>query len=184
MEILFTRFTFDGVALSDDYGTQRGMLMSPAHWRRFIKPRLAEIYGLARRHGRTVFHHSCGNIVPIIGDLIDVGLDVLHPIQPEAMDVAQLKRQFGTHLTLCGGVRTQDLLPRGTPRQIRDEVRRLKTVMADGGGYILEPGITLQSDVPIENLLALIEERGRKRASLARSASEGRQRKRVRRAWL
>jgi uroporphyrinogen decarboxylase len=158
MEILFARFTFDGVALSDDYGTQRGMLMSPAHWRRFIKPRLAEIYGLARTHGRTVFHHSCGNIVPIIGDLIDMGLDILHPIQPEAMDAARLKRQFGTHVTLCGGVRTQDLLPQGTPRQIRDEVRRLKAVMADGGGYILEPGITLQSDVPTENLLALIEE--------------------------
>jgi uroporphyrinogen decarboxylase len=80
MEILFSRFSFDGVALSDDYGTQRGMLMSPAHWRRFIKPLVAEIYQLAKRHGRSVFHHSCGNIVPIIGDLIDIGLDVLHPI--------------------------------------------------------------------------------------------------------
>ncbi|MGA2031233.1 MAG: uroporphyrinogen decarboxylase family protein [Thermoguttaceae bacterium] len=158
MQILFARFAFDGVALSDDYGTQRGLLMSPAHWRKFIKPRVAEIYGLAKTHNRTVFHHSCGNIVPIIGDLIDMGLDVLHPIQPEAMDAAALKRQFGAHVTLCGGVRTQDLLPNGTPRQIRDEVRRLKAVMADGGGYILESGITLQSDIPTENLLALIEE--------------------------
>ncbi len=96
--------------------------------------------------------------MPVIGDLIDMGLDILHPIQPEAMDVVELKRQFGAHVTLCGGVRTQDLLPQGTPWQIRDEVRRLKAVMADGGGYILEPGITLQSDVPTENLLALIEE--------------------------
>jgi len=111
MEILFSRFRFDGVALSDDYGSQRGMLMSPAHWRTFIKPRLAEIYSLAKRHGRTVLHHSCGNIVPVIGDLIDLGLDVLHPIQPEAMDIVQLKRDFGSRLTLCGGVRTQDLLP-------------------------------------------------------------------------
>ena len=94
MEILFSRFSFDGVALSDDYGTQRGMLMSPGHWRRFLKPRLAEIYGLAKRHGRTVFHHSCGNIVPILGDLVELGLDVLHPIQPEAMDAVQLKREF------------------------------------------------------------------------------------------
>jgi uroporphyrinogen decarboxylase len=158
MEILFSRYEFDGVALSDDYGTQRGMLMSPAHWRRYVKPLVAEIYQLAKRHGRTVFHHSCGNIFPIIGDLIDVGLDVLHPIQPEAMDMVQLKREFGAWLTLCGGIRTQDLLPYGTPQEVRSEVRRARDVMGKGGGYILEPGITLQADVPLANLLALIEQ--------------------------
>jgi uroporphyrinogen decarboxylase len=158
MEILFARFSFDGVMLSDDYGTQRGMLMSPGHWRRFLKPLLAEIYALAKRHGRTVLHHSCGHIVPVIGDLVDVGLDVLHPIQPEAMDILELKRRFGADLTFCGGLGTQELLPRGTPQQVRDEVRRLKDAMGRGGGYILEPGITLQADVPLENLLAMIEE--------------------------
>ncbi len=158
MEVLCARFRFDGVALSDDYGMQQGMLMSPQHWRRFIKPLLAEIYALAARNGRTVFHHSCGNIEPIIGDLIDIGLDVLHPIQPEAMDGVRLKREFGDRLTFCGGLRTQDLLPRGTPGQVRDEVRRLKDVLGKGGGYILEPGITLQADVPLENLVAMIEE--------------------------
>ena len=147
-----------GWRLSDDYGTQRGMLMSPSHWRGLIKPRLAEIYGLAKRHGRTVFHHSCGNIVPIIGDLIDLGLDVLHPIQPEAMDVAGLKREFGADVTFCGGIRTQDLLPHGTPQEVRDEVRRLKDLLGKGGGYILEPGITLQADVPMANLLAMFDE--------------------------
>jgi uroporphyrinogen decarboxylase len=157
-EILFSRFSFDGVALSDDYGTQRGMLMSPGCWRRYVKPLLTEIYERAKTHGRTVFHHSCGNIVPIIGDLIDIGLDVLHPIQPEAMDIARLKREFGAHLTLCGGIRTQDLLPHGTPQQVRSEVRRTQDLMGKGGGYILEPGITLQADVPLHNLLALIEE--------------------------
>jgi uroporphyrinogen decarboxylase len=158
MEVLFARFRFDGVTISDDYGTQHGMLMSPSHWRRFVKPLLAEVYALAKRHGRTVLHHSCGNILPIIGDLIEIGLDVLHPIQPEAMDVFRLKREFGRELTFCGGVRTQDLLPRGTPEQVRDEVKRLKAVMGRGGGYILEPGITLQADVPLANLVALIEE--------------------------
>jgi len=85
MAILFERFKFDGVAVSDDYGTQHGLLMSPNHWRHFIKPLLGEIYSLARHNGRTVFHHSCGNVVQIAGDLIDMGLDILHPIQPEAM---------------------------------------------------------------------------------------------------
>ena len=137
MEILFLRFSFDGVFLSDDYGTQRGMLISPADWRALIKLRLAEIYGLAKKHDRKMFHHSCGNIVPVIGDMIDLGLDVLHPIQPEAMDIFRLKREFGRHITLCGGVRTQDLLPHGTPQQVRDEVKHLKEVMGKGGGYIL-----------------------------------------------
>jgi uroporphyrinogen decarboxylase len=158
MTILLDRFPCDGIALSDDYGTQHGLLMSPEHWRRFIRPRVAEIYDLARRRGRTVFHHSCGNIVPIVADLVDLGLDVLHPIQPEAMDIAALKLEFGADLTLCGGVRTQDLLPMGTPAEVRAEVRRLKDLMGKGGGYILEPGITLQADVPLANLVAMIEE--------------------------
>ncbi len=157
MEILFERFEFEGVAVSDDYGSQRGLLMSPAAWRRTIKPRLAEIYAFARRRGRTVFHHSCGNVRAIIGDMLDIGLDILHPIQPEAMDVFELKREFGARATLCGGVRTQDLLPRGTPEAIRREVRTLQERMGEGGGFILEPGITLQGDIPVENLAAFVE---------------------------
>ncbi len=156
--ILFERFAFDGVALSDDYGTQKALLMSPEDWRKFIRSRLAEIFGLARKHGRTCFLHSCGHIKPIIGDLIEVGLDILHPIQPEAMDIFELKREFGEQLTFCGGVRTQDLLPYGTPEEVREEVRRLKREMGKGGGYILEPGITIQADVPIENIAAMIDE--------------------------
>ena len=158
MKILFERFEFDGIALSDDYGTQKAMLMSPDHWRRFIRPRLAEIYALAKKHKRAVFHHTCGNVTPIVGDLIDIGLDILHPIQPEAMDILALKREFGARLTLCGGVPTQELLPFGSPAEVRKEVRRLKREMGAGGSYILEPGITLQADVPLANLVALIDE--------------------------
>ncbi len=158
MQILFDRFDFDGVALSDDYGTQKSMLMAPRQWRRFIRPRLSKIYELARKHGRTVFHHSCGNIHPIIGDMIDMGLDILHPIQPEAMDILRLKREFGRHLTFCGGLRTQDLLPRGSIQEVRNEVRRLKREMGRGSGYILEPGISIQADVPLDNVVAMIEE--------------------------
>ena len=153
---------FEGIALSDDYGAQRGMLMSPSHWRRFVKPCLARIYGLAKGNGLTVFHHSCGNIVPIIGDLIDLGLDILHPIQPEAMDILSLKKRFGKDLAFCGGVSTQDLLVSGTPDQVRRDVQRLKREMSPGGGYILEPGITLQADVPRANLIALIDEARRR----------------------
>ena len=158
VRILFATLDFDGIAVSDDYGTQNGLLMSPDHWRLFVKPVLARIYELARRRGRTVFHHSCGSIVPIIPDLIEMGLDILHPIQPEAMDVHPLKREFGRDLTFCGGLRTQDLLPRGKPEEIRREVRELKRTMGDGGGFILEPGITVQADVPLPNIVAAIDE--------------------------
>ena len=158
MHILFDRFDFDGIALSDDYGSQKAMLMSPVDWRKFIKPNLTAIYSLAHKHDRTVFHHSCGNIYPIIGDMVDIGLDILHPIQPEAMDIFKLKKDFGKHLTFCGGLRTQDLLPHGTAQQVRDEVKELKHTMGKGGGYILEPGITIQADVPLDNIVAMIEE--------------------------
>jgi len=158
MEILFDRFSFDAIAVSDDYGTQQGLLISPDHWKKFVKPCLAGIYSIAKKHDRLVFHHSCGNISSIIGDMLDLGLDILHPIQPEAMDIYKLKREYGKDLTFCGGIRTQDLLPRGTVEEVRNEIRRLKEYMGRGGGYILEPGITLQADVPLENLVAMIEE--------------------------
>lgn len=158
MTILFERFRFDGIAVSDDYGSQKSLAISPADWRRLIKPPLAKIYALAKRNGRTVFHHTCGHVEPIVGDMIEIGLDILHPIQPEANDIDRLKREFGRFVTLCGGIRTQDLMTWGTPRDIRDEIRSLKKTMGQGGGYILEPGITLQGDVPIENLAAMVDE--------------------------
>lgn len=158
MEILFERFEFEAIALSDDYGTQKAMLISPELWRKFVKPFLKEIYQFAQKKEKRIFHHSCGNIIPIIPDLIDIGLDILHPIQPEAMDIQYLKKEFGWDLCFCGGIRTQDLLVTGTAQQVRDEVRHLKETMGKGGGYILEPGITIQADVPPDNLFAMIDE--------------------------
>jgi len=147
----------DGVFLSDDYGTQSSLIIDPRHWRRFVKPRLTEIYRAARKRNLVVMHHTCGNVREIIPDLIEIGLDVLHPVQPEAMDIFALKREFGPHLTFCGGIGTQQLLPRATPSEIQEAVRRTLDVMSEGGGYILEPGITLQDDVPVHNMVAMIE---------------------------
>ena len=157
LTILCETCDFEAIAISDDYGTQNGMIISPDRWRRLVRPLLAGIYGLAKERGRVVFHHSCGDIAPIVGDLIDIGLDILHPIQPEAMDILHLKREYGAHLTFCGGIPTQSLLASGTPSQVRDEVHRLKREMGRGGGYILEPGITVQADVPLENIVAMVE---------------------------
>lgn len=147
----------DAVFLSDDYGTQRALLISPAQWREFVAPRLARILDFARGRGLVTMLHSCGNVRAIVPDLIALGLDVLHPIQPEAMDVYELKREFGRDLTLWGGISTQQTLPHGTPDEVRAEVRDKRRVLGAGGGYILEPGITLQADVPLANVLALLE---------------------------
>ena len=157
MDILFDRFEFDAIALSDDYGTQKSMMISPGSWRQLIKPRLAEIFTRAKSAGKAVFLHSCGNVRAVVPDLVELGLDILHPIQPEAMDIIELKRTFGDDLTFCGGLGTQDILVSATPDEVRDEVFRLKREMGRGGGYILEPGITIQADVPLKNILAMIE---------------------------
>jgi len=154
------RFPVDGFFLSDDYGSQESLMMRPQTWREFIKPHLKTIFQRAHQLARICFLHSCGNVSEIVPDLIEVGLDVLHPIQPEAMNIALLKRKFGSDLTLYGGLGTQVFLVRQSPAGVRQEVKRLAQLMGQGGGYILGPGISIQHDVPFPNLLALIEQAG------------------------
>ena len=162
-----SRFPIDAVIVSDDYGHQGGLFMSPKHWRKFIKPRLKRIFGFAKSKGLFTMLHSDGNILEIIPDLIEIGLDVLHPIQPEAMDVYHIKNKFGKDLCLWGGIGTQRLLNMGTPRSIQREVRKANKTLGKGGGYILAPSINLQRDCPLENILTLIQlARGKNRQSI------------------
>ncbi len=151
------RFQPDGVFISDDYGFQNALMMSPGDWRQFIKPRLARLLAAASKHDLVTMLHSCGNVSAIVPDLIEIGLDILHPLQPEAMDVFDLKREYGRDITFCGGISTQRTLPYGAPADVRAEVNTKAAELGKGGGFILEPGITLQADVPLDNLLALIE---------------------------
>jgi uroporphyrinogen decarboxylase len=158
MKILMERYDFEAFSLSDDYGTQNALQMSPKDWKKFIKPFLKEIFGLARENKKIMMVHTCGDVSEVIGDMIDIGLDILHPIQPETMDIFKLKAEFGKDLTFQGGLGTQNLLLCATPDQVREEVKILKDKMGKGGGYILEPGITIQGDIPLDNILAMIEE--------------------------
>ncbi|MFH1007122.1 MAG: uroporphyrinogen decarboxylase family protein [Candidatus Latescibacterota bacterium] len=151
------RYGVDAIFLSDDYGTQKDLVMSPADWRHFVRPRLKRIFEEARSLGLVTLLHSCGNVRKIVPDLIEIGLDVLHPIQPEAMDIFELKRTFGADLTFQGGISTQDLLPYGSPDAVSEAVTRTLGFMARSGGYILESGISIQADVPLENMLAMFE---------------------------
>ncbi len=138
-------------------GTQRGLMFSPAQWRRFFKPGQKRMYDRIRAAGKVVYLHSCGNVEPIVGELIDMGVNMLQPIQPEAMDIFALKRQYGKHICFAGGVSTQQTLPYGTPDQVRSEVKRCIEVMGKGGGYVIAPAKPILPGVPIENAAALID---------------------------
>ena len=146
---------------SEDLGGQDGLLFSPAIYRRLVKPRQAELFGLIHARSRArVFLHSCGAIRDLIPDLIEVGVDVLNPVQVSAagMDSAGLKREFGADLTFWGGgVDTQRVLGSGTPGEVRDEVRRRIEDLKPGGGFVFATVHNVQPNVPAENLLAMWE---------------------------
>lgn len=148
----------DVVFVGDDLGTQLGLQVSPAVYRKLIKPhqrRLFDIYH-ARSQGK-VLYHTCGSVAAIIPDLIEIGVDVLNPVQVRAagMDPGTLKREYGRHLSFWGAIDTQQVLPRGTPEDVRDEVRRRIQELGPGGGYVLNSVHNVQPDVPPENIVAM-----------------------------
>ena len=147
----------DGVLLGSDWGTQLDLIMSPATWEEMIRPGEQEEYDLIHAYGKDVWIHSCGNVEKIIPALVDMGAQVLNPVQPEAMDLRQLKGRFGDRLTFWGGISTQKTLPYGTPDEVRKEARRVRELLAEGGGYIFSPAQEIQGDVPAANIMALIE---------------------------
>ncbi len=148
---------FDGIYFGDDYGQQTGMLMSPNTWRRLVKPQLKKLFAVAKKYNKVVALHSCGNIYPILGDLIDIGLDVYQTVQPEIYDLANLKREFGQDLTFYGTISVQHDLPFCTPAQLKDIIRRTRDIMGQGGGFIVAPTHRVSVDTPIENFAAMVE---------------------------
>ena len=146
--------------IADDLGMQDRLLISPEIFREFFVPRLKQFTDMAHSHGVYVMNHSCGSIIPFISDLIEIGVDILDPIQVTAkgMDPIFLKDTFGDRICFHGGVDTQYLLPTGLPNDVRDQVRLLFNSLGTDGGYILSPSHILQTDVPIENIEALYAE--------------------------
>jgi uroporphyrinogen decarboxylase len=147
----------DAIGLSEDYGTQTSLLISPKHWRQFIRPHLARLCKRIHEGGKLVYLHSCGHVMPIIPDLVEVGVNLLQPIQPETMDIFEIKRRFGRDLCLVGGISTQHTLHAGTPEDVRRDVNECLTRMAAGGGYIMAPAKAILPGVPLENAIALID---------------------------
>ncbi len=147
----------DMVYFGDDWGQQTGLIMGPQLWREFIKPRLREMYGAVKRSGKYLMIHSCGHVQEIFPDLIELGLDVFNPFQPEVMEPAEMKKQFGDRLCFNGGISTQRTLPYGTPEQTREEVKRLLAVVGKNGGYFAAPAHATPADAKAENIAAMLD---------------------------
>jgi len=149
----------DMVWTGDDVGAQHQMIISPRVWRRFLKPKMAHFIAELKEINPDVkiAYHSDGNIYPIIPDLIEIGLDVLNPVQPASMDPAKIKQDFGKNLSFWGTIDEQHTLPFGTPNDVRNEVlTRLKTI-GKGGGLIIGPTHHVQLDTPLENFWAMVD---------------------------
>jgi uroporphyrinogen decarboxylase len=148
----------DGGYFGDDYGAQRSLLFSPRIWRQMFKPRLARMFAVFRDAGLPVLLHSDGDIWPILPDLVDIGLTCLNPVQPEVLDHQRLQREFGRHLSFYGGLSTQTVLPTGTPQQVRDATLAcIASLAPEGTGLVLGPSHRMQSDIPAENVEAMLD---------------------------
>jgi len=148
------------VLYGDDYGMQHGMLISPAMWREKVKPRVKELLSFIKKGFKVkVQLHSCGSIRPIMGDLIEIGFDIINPVQPRAkdMDSSELKREFGKSVCFHGGVDIQRVLPQGSVEDVEKEVATRIRDYAPGGGYILAAAHNIQPDVPPQNIATMFD---------------------------
>ncbi len=148
----------DAIFLTDDHGGQRGMLMGAEKWRKLFKPRWKRIYERIHHYGIYTIMHMCGDTTDVIPDLIEIGLDCMESCQPECMDIYGLKQKYGRDIRFWGGLGAQQVIPFGTPADVRRETRRLKQEMGAGGGFILAPAKAPGEEVPIENIAAYLDE--------------------------
>jgi len=157
------KFELDWLWTGDDVGGQQAMIMDPELWRTMLKPRLKKIIDVGKQQGLWIAYHSCGEVRPIIPDMIEIGIDVLNPVQSNCpgMNPLELKKEFGKELTFMGGIDTQRLLPNGSVHEVRMETEKIiDGMMSDGGGYILAASHTVPPETPVENIFALYESAG------------------------
>jgi uroporphyrinogen decarboxylase len=148
----------DGFYFADDWGTKTGLMFSPHMWQRFIKPRLAAMYQRCREAGAVVGQHSDGAVGLLFPDLIEIGLQVFNPLSPSLMDPGTYKKNYGELLAFYGGIDVEHTLPFGTPQAVREEIHARAEEMGRGGGYILQSSHTILEDVPMDNVVAYIDE--------------------------
>ncbi len=150
----------DIVKIGDDLGTEQSLLMSPTMYRRILKPVHADLIAFIRSRTKArIFFHTDGDVFDLVDDLVEIGVDILNPIQATGRmgDFAALKKRHGPNVVLCGAIDTQRILPRGTPDEVRAEVRRVIETLGPGGGYLLAAVHTIMDEVPAENVLAMVD---------------------------
>lgn len=155
----FAEAGVDLVRTGDDIGTQTGMLMSPEMWREWIKPRLARLINSAKLANPDVkvLYDSDGNFEPVVPDLIEIGVDVLAPVQPECNDPGQLKEKYGNQLSFWGSIGVQRTLPFGNPEDVKQEVQERVNTIGKDGGLVIAPSHVIPPEAPWENVLAFFE---------------------------
>jgi uroporphyrinogen decarboxylase len=149
----------DIIRADEDLGGQNNMLISPTLWRRWYKPLWQEIFTICRRNGARVWLHSCGFCRDVVPDFIEMGVDILNPLPPyvRGSDPLDMKRTFGNQLAFDGGVDQMNVLVSGSPRAVREEVKRRIDQLAPGGGYIVGPSQVFAGNVPLANVIAFLE---------------------------
>jgi len=149
----------DMVYTYDDVATQNSLMISPVHWERYIKPRHKQILDLVHQHGNTAMYHCDGAVAPLIPQLIEIGVDVLNPIQTDTpeMEPETLKSKYGDELTFHGGIDIIQTLPQGSPEQVQAEVKARINVLGQDGGYVVCSSHHIQPDTPLANVLAMYE---------------------------
>jgi uroporphyrinogen decarboxylase len=156
----FARLGYDGFMLLDDLGSQTSLLMSAPLWREMFKPWYKALFERVRSRGMDAMLHSCGNVAEIIDDFIEIGVDVLHPLQPGCMDRTEIAGRYRGRLCFYTGVDVQKLLISGTPEEIREDVRHIKELFQsdDGGGLIIGPTNAITPETPLQNIEAFFSE--------------------------
>ena len=151
----------DMIKIGDDLGTEQSLLMSPAMYRRILKPVHADYIAFIKsRTTAKVFFHTDGDVFDLLDDLVEIGVDILNPVQSgsgKLGNLAEVKRRYGDRLAFCGAIDTQHVLPHGTPAEVRAEVRRAIATLGPGGGYLLSAVHTVMNEVPAENVLAMVD---------------------------
>ena len=150
------KYDIDAVYFGDDWGQQHGLQMGPSRWREFIRPAIKRMYGAVREAGKFVMIHSCGDVDELFDDLVEIGLNCFNPFQPEVMDIRAILPLYRGRLAFHGGLSTQRTLPFGTLEEVRAEAASLLELGRDGG-YIFAPAHDVEGDVPLENMLAMID---------------------------
>lgn len=151
----------DIIKIGDDLGIQTGLMISPQMYRDILKPVHADFISFIKsRTSAKIFFHSCGDVAPLIGDFIEIGVDILNPIQTSSgsmADLPALKKRFGKNMVFCGGIDSHRILPFGSVAEVRQEVRRVMQILGPGGGCMIGPVHTVMNDVPPENVLAMVD---------------------------